>query len=342
MLRAQLSAGATEFSARQDGGVFMTKSKVIVRSTKGRNVGDATREVLEGLQWQQIVQANAKVALKLNLCDPDPVKAIAADTSPDLVRAVCEILLERTKNITLVEADSYRYPAEDAFRNVGIYRLGEGLGLPVVNLTKAPCREVGNRILGPLPEVILDADVFVTLPVLKTHCLTYFTGSLKNQWGCVPRFDRISLHYALDNLLVDLQRILRPKLCIMDGIVGVDGRGPTNGRPRPLDLVLGSRDGVALDATAMRLVGLNPALCRHVVMAADAGLGASAENEIDLDSNVARSWEDFEPAKLDWAVDWMNRLTKYRLFREHILGVNAIFYPTKKLVGLLRNVGIVR
>lgn len=334
---AEVTNGNRENSSRR-----LNRPRVVVRSVKGRGVIDAVREVLDGLEWRQIVPPGAKVALKLNLCDPDPVKAVAADTSPALVEAVCSVLLERTRNISLVEADSYRYPAEDAFRNVGIYQLGEKLGLPVVNLTKAPCREVGNEIIGLLPEVILDADVFVTLPVLKTHCLTYFTGSLKNQWGCVPRFDRISLHYALDGLIVDLQRILRPKLCIMDGIIGVDGRGPTNGRPRPLDLVLGSRDAIALDASAMRLVGLQPSLCKHVVMAAKEGLGEWEEDKIEVDMNTIRDWANFEPAKLDWAVDWMNRLTRYKFFRERILGVNAIFYPTKKLVGVLREFGIVR
>lgn len=314
----------------------------MIRSVRGRLLTAVVREVLDRLEWQSLVFPQAKVAVKTNLCTPEPDKIASADTSPELVQAVCEVLLEKTPEISIVEAHSYRFPAEIAFANAGIYSLAERLGIKVVNLSKAPCRDVGHPLLGPLPEVLLDADVVVTLPTLKTHALTYFTGALKNQWGCVPRYDRIALHHSLDKLLVDLNRILKPRLCVMDGIIGVEGRGPTNGKPRRLDLVLGSRDAVALDATAMRLVGLDPSKCRHVVLAFEAGEGMFHENEITIDSNVERDWADFEPAHLDWAVAWMNRLTKYAWFRNRILGVDTIFYPTKRLVAFLRNVGIVR
>jgi uncharacterized protein (DUF362 family) len=317
-------------------------SKVMVRSIKNRSVTDAVREVLDGLHWETIIQHNANVVIKLNLNTPEQEKVASANTTPELVEALCTILIERTPNIALVESHSYRYPAELAFKNTGIYEIGEKLGVRIVNLSKEPFRDVGNSLLGPLPEILLDADVFITMPVIKTHALTYFTGSIKNQWGCVPRFDRIALHYTLDQLLVDLNRILKPRLSIMDGIVGVEGRGPTNGKPRRMDLVLGSNDTVALDATAMRLVGLDPRKCRHVVMAGEAGQGMFLEKDIEIDMNIERDWSNFEEGKLDWAVDWMNRLTKYRWFREYLLGVNAIFYPVKAIVGILRKVGIVR
>lgn len=320
----------------------MNKATIVVRTVKNRDLVLVTREALERLDWHAIVPSGSKVVIKVNLCSPYPEHITCADTSPALIEAVCTVLQDKTPNIALVEAHSYRYPAEIAFENAGIYSLGEKLGIRVVNLSKEPCRDVGNQLLGPLPEVLLDADVFINMPTLKTHALTYFTGAIKNLWGCVPRFDRIALHHSLDQLLVDLNGILKPRLCVMDGIVGMEGRGPTNGRPRRLDLVLASRDPVALDATAMRLVGLDPSKSRHVVMAHEAGQGAFHESEITVDSDVQRDWTDFEPAKLDWAVDWMNRLTKYNWFREHILGVDAIFYPTKRLVGFLRTVGIVR
>lgn len=313
-----------------------------MRSTKGKDLTSVVSQVFERLDWHSAIFKGARVVVKINLCSPRTEDIASADTSPELVEAVCQVLLERTSEIAIVEAHSYRFPAEMAFKNAGIYAIGERLGVGVVNLSQESCRDVGHPLLGPLPGIILDADVFITLPVLKTHALTYFTGAIKNQWGCIPRHDRIALHHSLDTLLVDLNRILKPRLCVMDGIIGVEGRGPTNGKPRRLDLVLGSRDPVALDATAMRLVGLDPSKCRHVVLAFEAGEGMFHENNIAIDSNVQRDWADFEPPTLDWAVDWMNRLTKYAWFRNHILGVDAIFYPTKRLVGFLRNLGIVR
>ncbi|MBM4460186.1 MAG: DUF362 domain-containing protein [Chloroflexi bacterium] len=319
-------------------------AQVVVRSTRTRLLDEAVRSLMETCQWEEIVPRDGCVALKLNLNTAVPEKIESANTSPALVESVCRVLQARTHDIALVEAHAYRNSAEEAFAATGIYEVAQRVGAKVINLSHEPCREVGNPILGALPAILLDADVFMTLPVVKTHALTYFTGSLKNQWGCVPRYDRISLHWALDELLVDLQRLLKPQLCIMDGIIGVDRRGPTNGRPRRLDIVLGSADAVALDATAMRLVGLDPTRARHVVMAAQAGLGKFQPEDIQIDSDwePEPGWTPFEPAQLDWAVAGMNRLSRYAWFRRYFLEVTPIFAAGKRMVNFLRKVGIVR
>ena len=189
--------------------------------------------------------------------------------------------------------------------------------------------------------MLLEADVFITLPVLKTHSLTYFTGALKNQWGCVPQYDRILLHKWLDPMLVSLQGLLRPRLAIMDGIVGMEGRGPVNGRPRRLDIVLASRDAVALDVSAMRLVGLNPDRAVHVALAAREGLGGFEPEQIEIDGDWQRHSTQFEPAVLDRAQAAMNYMSRYRWFVKLALESDYVFEPGRALVQLLRRVGVV-
>ena len=71
----------------------------------------------------------------------------------------------------------------------------------------------------------LEADAFITLPVLKTHATTVFTGAIKNQWGCVPRYDRILLHKYLHELVGDLNK-RRPVT------LGSDGRDGRDAGPR--------------------------------------------------------------------------------------------------------------
>jgi len=317
-------------------------SKVVARSTKNRPLIDAVADLMENLGWQKIIKVDADVVIKLNLNTAEPDKVASANTSPGLVRAVCQVLQTRTKKIKLAEAHAYRNSAEECFATTDIYKIAQEVGAEIVNLSNAPVVSVGNQLLGPLPKVLLDADVFITMPVIKTHALTYFTGSLKNQWGCIPRYDRIALHYYLDDLLVELHKILHPQLSIMDGIIGVEGRGPTNGIPRRLDIILGSTDSVALDATAMRLIGLTPTKCSHIVKAYQNGLGKFHENDIIVDSDIKTNWAPFVEAHLDWAVDWMNRLTRFRWYRKYLLEVDWIFYPTKILINLLRKIGIVR
>jgi uncharacterized protein (DUF362 family) len=225
----------------------------------------------------------------------------------------------------------------------GYVEMARRLGVQLVNFSEAAREAVECEPAGPveLPRVLLEADVLVTLPVLKTHALTYFTGALKNQWGCLPQYDRILLHKYLDPLLVTLHRVLRPRLAVMDGIVAVEGRGPANGKPRQLDLVLASQDGVALDATAMRLAGLDPQRAQHVVLAARRGLGRMDAADIEVDGEWDRHATTFEPAVLDKAIAAMNYMSRYRWFVKYMLERDFIFYPVRALVQILRRVGVV-
>src|SRR5207245_4068436 len=124
----------------------------------------------------------------------------------------------------------------------------------------------------------LYTSVFISRPVLTRQPLPYLTGALKNQWGALPQYNRILMHKHLDALLATLHRIFKPQLAVMDGIIGMEGRGPANGKPRRLDIVLASRDSVALDATAMRLVVLDPQRCVDLVLGAQQQVGRIAQD----------------------------------------------------------------
>lgn len=318
------------------------KSGVILRGTQGKSVKTVVRECLEFCNWEHAIPPNARVVVKPNLCTAVADKADMSNTAPEITAAICEILATRTNRITLVEADNLRQSAWDAFRISGCSEVAQRLGVELVNLTEAPWTKVSCQPVDlELPRVLVEADVFITLPVLKTHALTYFTGTLKNQWGCVPQRDRILLHRYLDELLPALHRILRPAFAVMDGIVGMEGRGPVNGKPRRLDLILASTDGVALDATAMRLVGLEPMLSKHVVVAAEQGLGRIQAKDITVDGDWARHSTQFEPAVFDKALRAMNYMSRYKWFVQYALEKDLIFYPVRSLVQVLRQIGVV-
>ncbi len=319
------------------------KSKVILRGVSTGTLAAAVRECMELCGWEQIVAPDATVVIKPNLCCPVPEKWEMSNTDPAITQAVCEVLLSRTRRIFIGESDGLRQKAWDSFQVSGYVEMAKRLGVELVDFTELPCTRVKCEPAGEiaLPRLMLEADAFITLPVLKTHALTYFTGALKNQWGCLPEYDRILLHKVLDPLLATLQRVFAPKLAVMDGIIAMEGRGPTNGKPRRLDVILASRDAVALDATAMRLVGLEPGHARHVVLAAEQALGRMREEEIEVDGDWQRHATQFEPAVLDNAVAAMNYMSRYRWFVRYALEKDYIFYPVRALVQLLRRVGVV-
>lgn len=312
---------------------------------KTNSIENAINKILTKLHWESIISQNARVVVKLNLSNIDKKYIKASNTDPEIVRSVCKILKQRTDNLILVESDGIRYSAEEAFEKSGIYQIAEEINLKVCNLSREPQVYGLHPLLEDfgLPRLLIEeTDVFVTLPVLKTHALTTFTGALKNQWGCIPRHDRILLHKSIHELIPIINKLLKPQICIMDGIWAMEGRGPTSGKPRHLGVILGSRHPASLDATAMRLVGLNPYTAKHIFLASGEELGSIEEKNIEVDGDFDLLKTNFEPAHLDWAIRWMNELSRYPLFVHYILENQSIFEVGKATVKTLRSIGVVR
>jgi uncharacterized protein (DUF362 family) len=317
-------------------------SAVILRGVNDETVASMVRECMELLDWRSLVAPGSTVVVKPNLCTAVPEKWAMSNTDPRIARALCELLLTRAAKVYVVESDGLRQTAWEAFEVSG-YRPLEALGVTLVNLSEAEQVEVDVPPAGrvKLPRLMLNGDVFITLPVLKTHALTYFTGSIKNQWGCVPQYDRILLHQYLNPMLAELHAIFKPQLSIMDAIIAMEGRGPANGKPRRMDLLLASRDSVALDATGMRLAGLDPLRCQHLMLTAEKGLGQWRQEAISVDGDFARHATQFEPAILDKAIAAMDYMSRYRWFVKYMLEKNFVFYPFRAAVQVLRKVGLV-
>jgi uncharacterized protein (DUF362 family) len=318
-------------------------AKVILRGVSGATLAAAVSECMEFCGWRDLVAPNAKVIVKPNLCTAVPEKSEMSNTDPRITHAVCELLLTRTPHVSIAESDGLRQTAWEAFEVSGHSEVARRLGIPLINLTESQWAPVAVAPAGkvPLPVALLECDALITLPVLKTHALTYFTGAIKNQWGCVPQYDRILLHQYLDPMLAALHAIFRPKLAVMDGMVGMEGRGPANGKPRRLDLLLASSDSVALDATAMRLVGLDPARCRHLLLTGQKGLGEWEASRIAVDGDWQRHATQFQPAVLDKAIAAMDYMTRYPWFVRYMLEKDVVFFPIRACVQVLRKVGLV-
>jgi uncharacterized protein (DUF362 family)/Pyruvate/2-oxoacid:ferredoxin oxidoreductase delta subunit len=132
------------------------------------------------------------------------------------------------------------------------------------------------------------ADGIISLPKLKTHGLMRITGAVKNQFGCVPGIFKGQYHARMPDvfdfaqLLADITAFVRPRLYVMDAVMAMEGNGPQSGDPRKLGLLLLSRDPVALDATAARIVGLAPEFVPTCTAGGKSGLGTFLKENIDL------------------------------------------------------------
>jgi uncharacterized protein (DUF362 family) len=123
-----------------------------------------------------------------------------------------------------------------------------------------------------LPSRLGDAGSFVSVALAKTHSLTMVTGALKNMFGLLPRKDQNFYHPDIHEVILDLNRMFRSSLCLIDGRMGLEG--VISGNPRDLGCVILGRNPVSVDAIMARVMGFNPERIRQIVEAERHGLGS--------------------------------------------------------------------
>lgn len=115
-----------------------------------------------------------------------------------------------------------------------------------------------------LARVVTEVDCVVSLCRLKTHNFMYFTGAVKNLFGCIVGLQKSAMHLRFPGkaefgtMLADLALAVKPSYAIMDAVVAMEGPGPLNGTARKVGLVLAARNVFALDWVASALVGYDP------------------------------------------------------------------------------------
>jgi uncharacterized protein (DUF362 family) len=136
-----------------------------------------------------------------------------------------------------------------------------------------------------IPDFFFGKNI-VHLPTIKCHIYTTTTGAMKNAFGGLLATHRHYTHSTIHETLVDLlaiQKEIHPGLfAIMDGTTAGDGPGPRTMRPHVKNILLASKDQVAIDAVAARLMGFNPMDIKYIHLAHRAGLGVGKPEEIQL------------------------------------------------------------
>ncbi|MDP3629421.1 MAG: DUF362 domain-containing protein [Actinomycetota bacterium] len=245
------------------------------------SVFDAVGRALELLGGaERFVRDGERIVLKPNfLVGATPDKVV--NTHPMVFSAAARHLQAAGAKLSYGDSPGFGN-ALAAARKIGIAQVAETLGVTYADFSEG--RQVsfaeGELIKQfTIASAVLDSDGLVTLPKLKTHALTRMTGAVKNQFGCIPGMLKGEFHMRMPDvdrfaqMLVDLNRLLRPRLAIMDGIVGMQGNGPRGGDPRQIGAIIVSDDLVAVDATVCRIMNLDTALVGTVTYGTAWGLG---------------------------------------------------------------------
>jgi uncharacterized protein (DUF362 family)/NAD-dependent dihydropyrimidine dehydrogenase PreA subunit len=250
-----------------------------------------------------LVKSSERIVLKPNvLYGTNPEKGVS--THPSVFRAVGKLLQEAGAQVSFGDSPSFG-GAELHMRRAGFKQLAAEMGIDMADFDKGRAVSHKDALLIKsfvIANGVLDSDGVVNLPKLKTHPLVRLTGAVKNQFGCVPGVLKARYHvkladpYDFATMLVDLNTLVRPRFCLMDGIVAMEGNGPRSGKLRKLNVLLFSIDPIALDATACRIINLDPEIVTTSKPGERAGLGTYHSENIELvgdslDSFICRDFD---------------------------------------------------
>ena len=242
-----------------------------------------------GVDW---VKEGMKIAVKVNLLTARKPED-ATTTHPVLVCALCEMLCERGAKVVVGDSPGGLFNA--AFL-LPIYKI---TGMASVEKAGATLndnyRERDFHFPGAvkmkdfrITEYLLEADAVINFCKLKTHGLMAFTGACKNLFGAIPGLKKSECHYLFPktedfaDMLVDICEAIKPVINIADGVVAMEGNGPTVGTPRKLGALLAAENAHALDLAAGGLMGLTTKEAPTLSAALRRGLIPESVKELNI------------------------------------------------------------
>jgi uncharacterized protein (DUF362 family) len=210
------------------------------------------------------VKPGQSVVLKPNLLsDHTPDEAVT--THPELVRALIRTLKQRGVSPVVADSPANVVKLERVWERTGFSSMCAEEDVPLLNLEE--CGSTAFNVDGfsfSIAKPLLDADVIISVPKVKTHVLTVLTAAVKNMYGAVPGFQKTMLHKLhptpseFGALMAAIYEKIPPTLSIADAVYGMDGDGPSAGRTIHMGFLAASSDAVALDMTLCRILKIKP------------------------------------------------------------------------------------
>jgi uncharacterized protein (DUF362 family) len=261
--------------------------------------------VMRGIKLCGLQVTGKRIVVKPNLVEFDPKGVI--NTNPALIEAAIDAF--RTlgaAEVIVAEGPGHRRDNEYLLSASGLYDVLREHKVRYVDLNSDDVRATPVRSSFTnfkqlyLPETLFNADLLVSMPKLKTHHWAGVTLSMKNLFGIIPGtvygWPKNILHWqGIDNSILDINSSLPlPQFAIVDGIVGMEGNGPLQGQAKNAGVLLFGDDFVAVDASATRLMKLEPRKVVHLAKA-DAFLGNLANEKIEqIGEKLESLQQDFD------------------------------------------------
>lgn len=261
----------------------MQASKVAV--VKGERGHEPVLRALDLIDYESALSGSSQLLIKVNFITVETWDT-GTTTDPIVVEAIIKKLKSIPAHIIVAESDATITNADKAFEATGMKEMCQRNGAECLNL-----RHIKDRVKIDIPNGealksitvprVVKESAIISAAKLKTHMATKVTLGMKNMFGLLPDKFKGKYHAkGISKVIVDINSVLKPALTVIDGFVGMEGRGPSGGSPIEMDLISAGNDVVATDATAARIMGFEPKEIAHIRKAHEKGLGNIDEIEV--------------------------------------------------------------
>ena len=248
------------------------------------------------------IKKKADIMIKPNICLVRGYET-GATVDPFIVKCLVDWLMQNydIETITIGEADATELNIDIAFKVLGWEDTFDDYpNVRLLNLTKD--ERVGVELNGlffknlKISKTYMESDFLISVAKLKTHTMTGITCNLKNLYGANPIKNKAQYHTHLDEVIFDLNKTRLPDLCLVDGVIAMEGAGPVSGEPNPIGLLIAGNDAVAADHACARIMAFDPNKIKHLNLARKQLLGSTDYEVFGEQIEVVRTKFEFVPS----------------------------------------------
>lgn len=235
-----------------------------------------------------------RVVIKPNLCYYWGYST-GETTDPRVVSSVIDYIKRKTGSevdISVAEADASAMKTKFAFPVLGYDKLCQEKRVKLINLSEGSIRDVpvkvGKKNLSlPINEILLNADLIINIPKLKTHNFVGATCSLKNIFGAISKPRKYGYHKIISQVIVGVNKIVKSHLIIVDGLIAKGSYA------KKLGVILAGDDALAIDFVAARIMGFNPRRIAHLNLGEKEHIGQTKNINIIEDFRLSEIRKEF-------------------------------------------------
>jgi uncharacterized protein (DUF362 family) len=261
---------------------MVTPRVAVVKGDRGL---EPVYRALDLIDYKDALKGWKRALIKVNFITTKNWET-GATTDPMVVEAIINKLREIDVEALVVESDATMTNADKACVASGMKDMCDRVGVRFINLRHEEER-VELKVPDPMtletikvPKIVTESAI-ISAAKLKTHMETGVTLGMKNMFGLLPDKFKGKYHVkGMDKVIIDINSVLKPTLTVIDGFVGMEGKGPVHGNPVKMDTIIAGADVVATDATAAGVMGIDPQTIEHIKWGHERGLGEMYDVEV--------------------------------------------------------------